>query len=74
MWQPEMWGPAGMWIFPLLILAVLILVFARGFGGRFQGGPRTANTEPNARQILDRRYASGELNRDDYRRMRTDLE
>jgi putative membrane protein len=73
MWQHEMWGPSGMWMFPLLILAILILLLVRGFGGQFFGRPSPTNDQPNARQILDRRYANGEISREEYRRMRTDL-
>jgi putative membrane protein len=79
--MPQNWsGGVVMGIFWLLVLVLLIvaIVYAvRMAGGReFAGGP---SGEPPAdrespRETLDRRYAEGELSREEYERMKSDLE
>jgi len=67
------WFPL-MWIFPLFFFVVM-LVFLFRVGGRPMWGPgRTGAREESAKEILDRRYARGEINREEYQRMRKDLE
>ncbi len=57
-----------------LILGAVWLVRAV-FQNGTQSGSRTQSTEDqNAREILDRRYARGELTREQYEVMRKDLE
>jgi putative membrane protein len=70
----------GAWIFPLLCLifmvVMMIMMFRRGGGCMpFSGGHRgpIANVEETARQILDRRYASGQLSKEQFAAMRRDL-
>ena len=74
MWMNGWWGPfPGMWIFPLVILIVVLLFIFRT-GGPPMGGRRdTQKSEPTAREILDRRYARGEISREEYQQMKTDL-
>ncbi|HVS27776.1 MAG TPA: SHOCT domain-containing protein [Burkholderiales bacterium] len=62
-----------MWIFPLIFLVVLVLFLFRGPGWPICGGHRSQDREENAREILDRRYARGEISREEYHRMRKDL-
>ena len=72
------------WILPLLLLCLacmvpMALIMIRGRGARwmpFWGRETSASgTEPlTPRQILDRRYASGELTDERYQAMRNDLE
>jgi putative membrane protein len=38
-----------------------------------RGNDHTKSGEPNAREILDRRYAQGEISREEYERMKEDL-
>jgi len=71
------WGWQGMgfgWVFPFILLIVLIVVvvlLVRGSGyGRSQDGGGHRET---AREILDRRYASGELTREQYEEMKRTL-
>ncbi len=68
MWQ---WGWVAMgmmWIAPLLLFVLLaVLVFGSIRGGGF--GAR----RDTARDILDRRYASGELSREQYEEMKRTL-
>jgi putative membrane protein len=63
-----------MWIFPLIFLIVLVLFLFRGPGWPMCGGYRRRDREKTAREVLDRRYARGEISREDYQRMRKDLE
>lgn len=65
------WGMHGfglMWIFPLLLFGALIWFLSRGTA-RFS--PREGRETTSA--ILDRRYASGEITKEQYDQMRKDL-
>lgn len=63
-----------MWIFPLIFLAVMLLFLSRGAGWPMLGGRKRRDSEESAREILDRRYAKGEIGQEEYQRMRKDLE
>lgn len=77
-------GMAWMWIFPVLFLMGLALfsgVFLRGMRGSPCGRPPDEETrradsisEETPKEILDRRYARGEITREQYLEMRKDLE
>src|SRR5262245_36364537 len=64
----------GMWLGPLFMIALLALVIAgvvalvRSIGGG-DGGGRVRM----AREILDERYARGEIGRKEYQRRRDDI-
>jgi putative membrane protein len=70
-------GGVWMWLFGLLVLlgvALLVVVAVRAFGGGISGpaSPDDArDTTPprqsRAREILDERYARGELTTEEYR-------
>jgi putative membrane protein len=70
------------WIFPLLcvifVVAMMFMMFRRGGMGcmPFGGGAahRKGNRHDTARQILDRRYANGEISKEQYEQMRHDME
>jgi putative membrane protein len=70
------WGSGGMWLGPLfmiiplalLIIAVVALVRWMG-GGSGNGGGRLRT----ARDLLDERYARGEIEREEYLRRRDDM-
>jgi len=61
-----------MWIVPLVFLVVMFL-FCRGAAAMCGGHGRRQRKE-SAREILDRRYAQGEISRDEHQRMLKDLE
>ena len=56
-----------MWIFPLLFLAVFIY-FMRGMFGRSQ------MKQDTAREILDKRFARGEIDKEEYEQIKKTLE
>lgn len=74
------WWWGGMWIFPIImaivmlvvVLAVLSMIFGRG-GFRFPWC-QDRNVEAEAPlEILKRRYAKGEITKEEFERMRKDL-
>ena len=64
-------GFGWMWIVPFAFLAVCVLV-AFGFRSsvRFGRGGMQAAGDESAREILDRRYAKGEINKQQYEEMK----
>ncbi len=61
-----------MWLVPLLFLVVLLLALARCLGfwpGALDRGPQTETPK----EILDRRYAKGEIDKEKYEEMKRDL-
>jgi putative membrane protein len=70
------WGGGGMWFGPLSMivwLAVLVAIavaLVRWSGGTGSGAGGSART---ARDILDERYARGEIDREEYLRRRQDV-
>ena len=70
------WGWGGMWFGPLLMLAVIALVvglvvlLVRLLGGE-RGLPSAATR--TAREVLDERYARGDIDRDEYLKRRQDI-
>lgn len=68
-------GPTELFILFVLLLAagiVVLLVMLRN--GQGPGGKDTEHAHQEARQLLDERYARGELGRDEYQQMRRDME
>ena len=64
------------WIFPLLCLLFMAFMVL-GCGGmlsRFSHGGRHGEERETPRQILDRRYANGQINKEQYDTMRRDLQ
>ena len=76
-WRMHEWmGWGGMWFGPLFMLAVFALLVAfvvllvRWLGGD-RGLPSAATR--TAREILDERYARGEIDREEYLKRRQDV-
>jgi len=70
------WGWGFMWLMPLVMLAFFALMIAvivlliRWLGG--ESGGRSASTR-TARNILDERYARGEIDREEYLQRQKDI-
>jgi putative membrane protein len=65
------------WVFPLLCLMFMAIMMLRHgggcmpFGGRHRS--RGGNGGETPQQILDRRYAGGQISKEQYEAMRRDL-
>ena len=71
---PEYWMGHGfgfMWVFPLVFLIIFIF-FMRGMFGQNNNLNQNTTTE-TARDILDKRFAKGEINKDEYEEMKRTL-
>lgn len=63
------WG----WLFMILIMVAFWGVVVFAIWGLFRGGVRGAKGPMTAEQILDERYARGEIDRDELQRRRAAL-
>jgi putative membrane protein len=77
--DPTQWWGHGfgfMWLIPLLFFVVFIF-FMRGMCGQgsFGSGSHGGNTPPreSAREILDKRFAKGEITKEEYEEMKNSL-
>ncbi len=59
----------GMWIFWLVIIAIIVLLVRAAMGGGNNGAP-----SESALELLKKRYAKGEISKEEYERIRRDLE
>ncbi len=67
-------GFGFMWIFPLLFLAVFAVFLFRGPWWARRDRDRTEERQRESpREILDRRYASGEITKEQYEDMKQTL-
>lgn len=59
----------GMWLWIILIIVFVVVVAV--LAGKYTAGPGSADTgkHDNAEDILRKRYARGELTREEYERM-----
>lgn len=75
MWDNGMWGGfMWMWIFPLIFLIVLLIFIFRRDGSPMYGSSDKQSKEESARELLDRRYARGEITREEYQQIKNDFE
>lgn len=71
------YGMMGGWMWmPFLLVMLVMMFFMMGHHGHGHGGHggHGGGHGGDARSVLDRRYAAGEISRDEYQRMREDLE
>ena len=81
--QPCMWHGGGMWFFPMLMFIIMIIVFfvlaGRGRGGcRLpwwgpEGYYRKGEESDSALEILKKRYANGEITKEEFEQMKKDI-
>ena len=72
------WAPYinGFWVFPLLCVLFMgiMMIACRAIPLRFGRCARSGDRWETAGQILDRRYAGGEIGKEQYEAMRRDLD
>ena len=64
----ESFGYAFWWIFPIIMIVLMIvfcLFMMRGFMGCMRGSHRSGSSD-SAMDILNKRYASGEVDKNEY--------
>ena len=70
-------GFGFMWLFPIFFFVVFFF-FMRGMFGRGSSGcglhGGNASTRESAREILDKRFAKGEITKEEYEEMKKTLE
>jgi putative membrane protein len=73
MWYNMGWG--GMWFGWLIFIVLLVLVawVAVRVANNIQAGQQPEKRKDSPLNILKRRYANGEINREQYQQMKRDL-
>ena len=64
----------GMLVFWIVLIGVAVLVVRGLFQSRQSGSRTTINEQLTALQILEQRYARGEINQEQFRLMQKDLQ
>ena len=82
MWSENFWG-SGMWIFPMMMMLIMLFVVSRifGRGGLFRppwnqdsGRPPVEGTgSETVLEILQKRYAKGEITKEEFDQIKKDL-
>ena len=69
----HMMGMGGMWMFPFFPIIILVIILYLVFG-REQGRWSGPNIGESAMEILKKRYARGEITKEEFMEMRKDLQ
>jgi len=62
----------GRWIIPIAMM-VLCFIVMRGLRGCMTGWSRCRHVVDSAREILDKRYALGEVSKEEYEKKKRDI-
>jgi len=79
MFGSEIGSFACWWIFPLVMIGLCFVMMMRGKGGSMCGfsshraRSRLLGSSESARDILDKRYALGEINKEEYEEKKSAL-
>ena len=60
------------WIIPIAMM-IFCFIMMRGHKGCMMGSHRSRHIAESAREILDKRYARGEIGKEEYEQKRRDL-
>jgi putative membrane protein len=71
-WHPFGWGLLFWWVLGILLLVAVILWIGR-LAGRSGSGSAGAGREDTPETTLKRRYARGEISREQYQQMLEDI-
>lgn len=79
--QPWMWHWGGMWIFPMIMFVVMIIFIFLIFGSRGWRPPwwepgghnKQGGETESALEILKKRYAKGEITKEEFEQMKKDI-
>lgn len=63
------WHMGFMWLFWVALIVIVVWLLVRGTSGR----PSTGGAQDSPEQILKRRYARGEVDKDEYERRLSNL-
>ncbi len=78
---PDSWG-SGMWIFPMIMMVIMLLVVfglfrRRGFRPPWSQGNDHHQSESTGSEtpldILKKRYAKGEITKEEFEQMKNDI-
>ncbi len=78
---PEYFWSGGMWIFPIIMIIVMLivvyLIFGRGNSRAPWCGPSqyydNVKSSESALEILKKRYAKGEITKEEFEQMKIDI-
>lgn len=62
----------GWWILPIVMMVLCFIMMRRHRGG-MTGWSRSRHVAESAREILDKRYASGEISKEEYEVKKRDI-
>jgi len=71
-WWGDMWW-GGMWIFPLIMLTIMLVVVYLMFGRGGWRPPWSGDRSETALEILNKRYARGEISKEEFEQIKKDL-
>jgi len=69
-WNMHGWGMHGWWW--ILLIALFVFIFFNNY--RKSNPKEPSNKESEAMELLKKRYAKGEINAEEYRKMRDTLQ
>jgi putative membrane protein len=72
-WWGDAWWHGGMWIYPLIMLTILLVVIYFIFGRGGWKPPGYGERTETALDILKKRYGRGELSKEEFEQVKKDL-